>query len=119
GGQLVAQCGGAGNVANVVAALAAVGETWNPWHFATAGEATNRLAAHGFTAVRTWLHDETATFETRMELEEFLSTVILGANLQRLPAAERPDFVHRVADALGEPIIHYVRLNMVAVAGNA
>jgi trans-aconitate 2-methyltransferase len=117
GGQLVTQCGGAGNVGNVVAALAAVGERWHPWHFATAEEAAARLAGHGFTDVRTWLHDETVRFEDNGPLEEFLGTVVLGAHLERMPSEDRPGFVRRVVGALPAPVIHYVRLNMVARAG--
>lgn len=114
-GQLVAQCGGAGNVANVVGALATVGETWHPWHFATAEEAADRLTANGFTDVRAWLHDETTAFEPGPPLEEFLATVVLGSHLERLAPEHRPPFVRRVADALPGPVIDYVRLNLLAV----
>ena len=39
GGRLVAQCGGAGNVARLREAIAATGETWEgPWTFATPEE---------------------------------------------------------------------------------
>ncbi|MFN2608853.1 MAG: trans-aconitate 2-methyltransferase [Acidimicrobiales bacterium] len=115
GGQLVAQCGGAGNVGRVVVALADIGESWHPWVFPSAEEAAARLESNGFASVRTWLHDESATFETRAALEEFLATVVLGAHLHRLAAEERQPFVGRVAGALPGPTIDYVRLNMLAV----
>jgi trans-aconitate 2-methyltransferase len=44
----------------------------------------------------------------------FLRTVVLGAHVERLPAAERDAFVHAVAERLPEPLIDYVRLNIVA-----
>jgi len=59
GGRLVAQCGGAGNIASVLAALADVGDAWaGPWTFATPADTAIRLAASGYTAIETWLHEE-------------------------------------------------------------
>jgi len=125
GGQLVAQCGGAGNVASVIRVMDSLGVTWNPWHFATPEEATGRLEAAGFASVRAWLHDEPTAFETGDQppgggtqspaLEEFLATVILGDHLERLPPEQRRAFVASVAAGLTEPVIDYVRLNLLAV----
>jgi trans-aconitate 2-methyltransferase len=115
GGQLVAQCGGAGNVASVVQAMATLGVTWNPWQFATPAETTRRMEAAGFESVRAWLHDEPTAFEPGAPLEEFLSTVVLGAHLEGLRPAERQPFVRSVTAALPGPVIDYVRLNLVAV----
>jgi len=115
GGQLVAQCGGAGNIASVIRAMDAVGVTWLPWHFATPDEATRRLEASGFEAVRAWLHDEPTAFDPGAPIEEFLATVVLGAHLERLPPPERQAFVSSVATGLTEPVIDYVRLNLLAV----
>jgi trans-aconitate 2-methyltransferase len=121
GGQLVAQCGGAGNVASVVAALESLGETVNPlhgaghpWNFATVDDTRDRLAAAGFTDVQTWITEEPTPFEQGPPLEEFLGTVVLGCHLERLPSADRPAFVKRVAAALPSPVLDYVRLNIVA-----
>ena len=60
GGRLVAQCGGAGNVATVQAAIDAVAEPalagWaGPWTFASPEETTARLERSGFTDARAWL----------------------------------------------------------------
>jgi trans-aconitate 2-methyltransferase len=114
GGQLVAQCGGAGCIASVIDAIRAAGETWTPWHFAGAASMQSRLEHAGFTDVQTWLHDEPAVFERGPALEEFLATVILGAHLERRAPEEHAAFVRAVADALPEPAIDYVRLNIVA-----
>ncbi|HYT25444.1 MAG TPA: hypothetical protein VEP73_03035 [Actinomycetota bacterium] len=51
-------------------------------------------------------------------------TVILREALAGLPAAERPAFVHAVAERLpgareGRPEIDYVRLNVTARRGSA
>jgi trans-aconitate 2-methyltransferase len=115
GGQLVAQCGGAGNIASVIAALPPAADGWNgPWNFAGPEETRRRLEAAGFTNVRTWLHDEPTPLEPGEPLETFLATVILGAHLDRLPVEARPDYVKGVAARLPKPEIDYVRLNMVA-----
>ncbi|MDQ6796587.1 MAG: class I SAM-dependent methyltransferase, partial [Actinomycetota bacterium] len=115
GGQLVAQCGGAGNIASVIRVMDAVGVNWHPWHFAHPEEATQRLEASGFESVRAWLHDEPTAFEPGAPLEEFLATVVLGAHLERLPPEEQLPFVRSVAVGLAEPVIDYVRLNLLAV----
>lgn len=115
GGRLVAQCGGAGNIGAVRAAIAAAGEPWaGPWVFATPDETRARLEAAGFRDVETWLHDETASFDPGEPFREYLRTVVLGSHLERLPAGRREAFVDAVAAGLPEPVIDYVRLNMLA-----
>ena len=115
GGWLVAQCGGAGNIASVLAVLAQVGDGWlGDKHFATPLETARRLDAAGYVDIECWLSDEPTRFEAGEPFESFLRTVILGAHLERLPADERDGFVHEVAERLGEPAIDYVRLNITA-----
>ena len=113
GGRLVAQCGGAGNIASVRRVVAGLGETWpGPWTFATAEETATRLAASGFIEVETWLHEEPTPIPPGEPIETFLATVILRSHLDRMPEEERAEFVTRVADGLPEPQIDYVRLNI-------
>ena len=115
GGRLVAQCGGAGNIATVRAALAGIGQDgYDPWTFATPGETEARLRAAGFTAIETWLNDEPTPLAPGAPLHEFLRTVVLGAHVARLPDPERDPFVASVAERLPAPAIDYVRLNIVA-----
>jgi trans-aconitate 2-methyltransferase len=115
GGWLVAQCGGAGNIATVQRALEAVGDGWlGPAHFETVLDTTQRLDAAGFVDVECWLQDEPTWFEPGEPLETYLRTVILGAHLERLPTGARDAFVHEVAERLPEPLIDYVRLNITA-----
>jgi trans-aconitate 2-methyltransferase len=117
GGQLVAQCGGAGNVANVAEAVARVGhpalDGWaGPWNFAGARETRERLRRAGFADVWTWLQPWPVTPD---DPRTFVSTVILGAHLDRLPEADREPFVDAVMGELGEPlVVGYVRLNLLA-----
>lgn len=115
GGRLVAQCGGAGNIANVQRALATIGDGWlGDVHFETPLATTRRLDAAGFVDIECWLTDEPTRFEPGEPYETYLRTVVLGAHLERLPPSEHDPFVRAVADAIGEPVIEYVRLNMLA-----
>ncbi|MGI8809145.1 MAG: class I SAM-dependent methyltransferase [Acidimicrobiales bacterium] len=118
GGRLVAQCGGAGNIASVRRAVADLGESWpGPWTFATPEETAARLEAAGFVDVQAWLHDEPTPIEAGEAMETYLATVILRAHLDRMPEAERASFVGRVAERLAGSEIDYVRLNIVARSG--
>jgi trans-aconitate 2-methyltransferase len=116
GGRLVAQCGGAGNVASVHAAAAELlDDGWDgPWNFATPEETTARLTAAGFVDIETWLHDEPTPIEPGEPMETFLSTVILRNHVARVPEPERARFVRRVAERLPDSTIDYVRLNILA-----
>ncbi len=118
GGRLVAQCGGKGNIATVLRAIAAAGDPWpGPWTMAGPAETRRRLEAAGFTSVKTWLHDEPTQIERGEPLREYLRTVILGAHLERLPEDRRGAFVDAVAAGLPDGVIDYVRLNIVATRG--
>jgi trans-aconitate 2-methyltransferase len=115
GGWLVAQCGGAGNIARVMAALATIGDGWlGAKRFETPMATTRRLHAAGYVDIECWLSDEPTRFEPGEPFETFLRTVVLGGHLERLPENERDGFVHAVAAALDEPVIDYVRLNITA-----
>ncbi len=114
-GWLVAQCGGAGNIANVHRALAGIGDGWlGDVHFETPRDTARRLDAAGYTDVECWLTDEPTRFEAGEPFETYLRTVVLGSHLARMPASGHAEFVHEVATRIGEPVIDYVRLNIVA-----
>jgi trans-aconitate 2-methyltransferase len=114
-GRLVAQCGGVGNIASIQAVLATIGDGWlGEAHFETPEATERRLAAAGFVDIQTWLQPEPTRFESGEPFETYLRTVVLGGHMARLPAAERSSFVAEVAARLGEPLIDYVRLNIVA-----
>ena len=115
GGRLVAQCGGAGNIASVQRVLAGLGDGWlGPVHFASPMDTVRRLDLAGFVDIECWLSDEPTRLEPGEPFETFLRTVILGAHLDRLPEDEREPFVKAVARGLPEPVIDYVRLNILA-----
>ena len=115
GGLLVAQCGGAGNVATLLATALAVAPDFSREHnFQTAEATRERLERSGFTEVETWLSDEPTRFEPGEPFEAFLETVCLRAYLDRLPPDGRQAFVREVANRMPEPVLDYVRLNIVA-----
>jgi trans-aconitate 2-methyltransferase len=125
GGQFVAQCGGAGNVASVEEVLARVGAEepfapffagWpGPWNFAGADETAARLRRAGFDVQDCWLQDWPVVPD---HPREFLETVVLGSHLEQLPERLREAYVDRVSGALPDPpTLDYVRLNFIARRG--
>ncbi len=124
GGRLAAQCGGAGNIdefrragAEVAARApyAAHFEAFDqPWNYAGAEQTEVRLRAAGFAEVRCWLEPWEVL---PPEPEEFARTILLGAQLERLPEALREPFLADVLAAAGAPLrLGYVRLNIEADA---
>jgi trans-aconitate 2-methyltransferase len=124
GAPFVAQCGGRGNIASVVAVVhdvaarepfAASFAGWaGPWNFAGPEETVPRLERAGFAVDRVWLN---ASPQRPPETREFLRTVSLGAHLERLAPALRDPFLDAVLEGLGpDPVHDYVRLNIVATA---
>jgi trans-aconitate 2-methyltransferase len=115
GGWLIAQCGGAGNIGRIKRALATIDDGWlGPAHYEKPLATTRRLERAGYVDVECWLSDEPTRFGPGEPFEAYLRTVVLGAHLERLPADQHVAFVHAVADAVGEPVIDYVRLNITA-----
>jgi trans-aconitate 2-methyltransferase len=118
GGWLVAQCGGAGNIASIQRVLATIGDGWlGAVHFETVLATTRRLDAAGYVDIECWLTDEPTRFEPGEPFETYLRTVVLGAHLERLPPEDHDAFVAAVAagaGGAGEPLLDYVRLNIVA-----
>jgi trans-aconitate 2-methyltransferase len=105
GGRLVAQCGGHGNIAKVVAA---VPDRTSPWLYATPEDTERRLRGAGFTEARAWLEPKPTTVA---DPEAYVATVCLHGHPQ---AAE---LAPRVVEALGDPpVLDYVRLNIEARA---
>jgi trans-aconitate 2-methyltransferase len=120
GGRLIAQCGGAGNVADFLAASRAVSDEppyaeqlagWTgPWNFAGAEETAARLERAGFTEVETWLASSSVV---PSDPPSFVRTVCLGPHLEQLPEDLHTSFVEEVLRRSG-PRLDYVRLNIAA-----
>jgi trans-aconitate 2-methyltransferase len=119
GGRLVAECGGQGNIAGVVAAIREVRGDGGPavWNFAGIDDTRRRLERAGFTDIEVALLPDPARLQAGEQLHSYLATVVLGSHLDRLPAAERDEFVRAVAAKLPEPVVGYVRLAISARRG--
>jgi trans-aconitate 2-methyltransferase len=117
GGRLAAQCGGAGNIANVQQAIDAVDHPtlrgWaGPWNYADPQITKQRLEQAGFKDVWTWLQPWPVD---PPDPREYFATIILGSHLERLPLDEQMPFVDDVLAELEQPVrANYVRLNILA-----
>jgi trans-aconitate 2-methyltransferase len=122
GGRLVAQCGGLGNIDSFRALAEAVAHEqpfapyfadWTkPWNYAGAEDTAVRLQRAGFTEIETWLEPKPVTLA---DARPFVSTVCLVRHLDPLPDDLREQFIDRVLERAGNPVVlEYVRLNMVA-----
>jgi trans-aconitate 2-methyltransferase len=115
GGRLVAQCGGAGNLATVVRALEELGAApFTGKVFATRERTENRLRAAGFAQAECWLHAEPTPFETLEGLETFMRTVVLRDHVGSMTDGDADEFAHAVATRLPRLELDYVRLNIDA-----
>lgn len=124
GGQLVAQCGGEGNIDVLRGVAHAILERepyaehfrdWQaPWNYAGPEITHERLLGAGFASAECWLAPAPQQPE---HPREFLSSIVLGPHFQQLPEDLREPFMDTVLAELGEPVVvDYVRLNIDAVA---
>ncbi len=128
GGRLVAQCGGAGNIARTLSVAEEVAAS-PPYAralrdmpeqhlFADHVSTVTRLRRAGFEDAHAWLEEAPAYFPDPGAAAEFLAAVVLRRHVALL-GPERGDLLCRaVAERLVEPggrvVIDYVRLNMQA-----
>ena len=127
GGWLVAQCGGGPNIAALNAEAqrvmreapfaAHVGAWTGPWLFATPEETAARLREAGFVEVDTHLVEAPVTLESEDAYREFLTTVVFGTHLGRLPVDLHEPFIARLVRwSAGQETpwhLDYWRLNMI------
>ncbi len=122
GGRLVAQCGGAGNVAAHAEAIRTVAadpeyarhltRDRGLWNFASPEETEPRLRGAGFAAARCWLEPKPVQPERPLE---FLSVVTLGPIIDQLPPEKRQPYAEAVLAQHEQPLVlDYVRLNIEA-----
>jgi trans-aconitate 2-methyltransferase len=120
GGQLVAQCGGEGNIGTIRAAIGRIAPAYRelanwpgPWNFASPEQTQQRLLRAGFSQARCWREVIPVQPE---EPREYFRTLVLGAHLDRLPPEQHDAFTEAVLAELPEPHVDYVRLNIDAIA---
>jgi trans-aconitate 2-methyltransferase len=128
GGRLVAQCGGAGNLAALHARaqrlmrdprFAMYFRDWTePWNFADAASTMRRLAGAGFVDLEVFLQPAPTSFESPELYQDFIATVCVRQHLSRLGSDDRRTFLREltVAAAADSPpfTLDYWRLNMSA-----
>lgn len=128
GGRLVAQCGGAGNIAAAHAAADEVAgrapyaehlpELVREVNFADPDSTAARLRAAGFTEVQTWLHPQPTDVGPLEDGALYLKSIVLRPHIERLPADLRDPFARDAAEVMrgadGHVVVDYVRLEIRA-----
>jgi len=130
GGRLRAQCGGYGNNAHVLEAVAAIrtqerfaqhlGEFKDSKKYRTPEQAKESLERAGFVDVRAALFEAPVPFEDNDDAALYIRTILLRDHIARLPTEELRDaYAHAVVEETvrrwGAPYVaDYVRLDMWA-----
>jgi len=129
GGRLVAQCGGAGNIARLQERAATLLDSppyrgdssgWtNPWEFALPEATEARLEAAGFIDIQTSLEAAPTTFPHAAAYREFVQSVVLRAHLAAIPDDRTRltfmDTIAAQAESDDPPYtLDYWRLNLAA-----
>ncbi len=129
GGRLMAQCGGAGNLARTHARASALlrtapfarfADAWkNPWEFASADTTRKRLRDAGFAEIETSVEAAPTPFDNGEAFAEFGAAVVLRPYLALLPDARiRGEYLNELTREFArdeEPFVFdYSRLNISA-----
>ena len=128
GGWLIAQCGGGPNLLAMRQRAEALMKSEEFWRFfegwklvqnyQTDKETADRLRRTGFRDIATWLHQQDVTFPDAKTYREFLETVTLHADLERItdPVLRDRFLDLMTAQALQDPQLglDYWRLNIYA-----
>lgn len=113
------EAGGAGNIATVLAALAALADIDEravaaAWHFPDVPETGELLRRAGFVDVDVRLVPWPITFDEQDTLDDYLASVVFSARLRGVPPAERRSFARAVSSRLPGPTVDFVRLQVEA-----
>lgn len=115
GGRLVSDCGGQGQLSNVDEALVRVtGQPKRGINFAGVDDTRAALESAGWRVDRVELRPDPLRLDDPELLETYLGVVCLGSYLAELEPDEQRPFVARVAQAMPEPVVDYVRLEIEA-----
>lgn len=108
GGIISVDCGGAGNIDRILAAVTVEGVDAHlpTWYYAGAGDTERLLRTVGLDPLLVRLRPAPAHFDDRRTFEAYLQTLILHRC--------SPDEVARVADHIPEYVVDYVRLEFTA-----
>jgi trans-aconitate 2-methyltransferase len=129
-GWLHAQCGGGTNLGRLRQRLRAVsqvpelsrwlGEFAEPWFFSDSESAAARLAAAGFTNIKTELQPASYSARNGEEFQDYMRTFVLHRHLELLPDEQLQSiFLQKLDDAsaVDDPpwTLDYTRLNLRAL----
>ena len=116
GARLTSDCGGQGQLSVLDAALVEVtGQPKIATAFKGVAETRASLDAAGFDVEDVRLREDPQRFQDAARLEAYLAAVNLSGYLADLPAEQHAAFVRRVREAMTEPVLDYVRLEIDAV----
>jgi trans-aconitate 2-methyltransferase len=116
GARLTTDCGGQGQLAVMNAALRRVtGDGRIDTAFRGVDETRASLEGAGFDVDDVRLRPDPLRLEDPALMERYLATVNLSGMLSTMPAEEHEPFVRSVREAMSEPVIDYVRLEIDAV----
>lgn len=122
GGRFVAEFGGRGNIAKLMAGVRAeTGVDTNPWYFPSLGEYATLLERHGFRVTHGFEIDRDTELEGDNGIEEWLR-MFGDALLEPVPRGERAAATARIVERL-RPVLYrdgkwwadYVRLRVRGV----
>jgi trans-aconitate 2-methyltransferase len=122
GGQMEAQCGGEGNVAEFERAIEGVAgdqrfapylrDLGRPWNFASVGDTEGHLARAGFDVRRVWLENRPVE---PPDPKAYVRATAVARHLDRLPGEVHDEFIDAVLGSMLRPLrLEYVRLNISA-----
>ena len=130
-GKLLIQCGGNGNLQNVISVFNKVKDLtifkryfsdWKkPWNFAKPESTNSLLEELGYRDITAYLFDAPVNFKDKESFLTYLRTVVLGPYLKHLPSEQLKDsFLTEIANHIEMNYpqlmwkLDYVRLNILA-----
>lgn len=125
GGRFIAEFGGKGNIASVMAALRAIlgpsADERSPWYYPSVGEYAPLLERHGFEVSSASLFDRPTPLEGEDGLESWLR-MFTGSYFRELPPEAAANFIRQLVDTLrpalyrdGVWTVDYRRLRVACV----
>jgi hypothetical protein len=119
GGTLATQSGGEGSILEIRTILTKLGVVWEPMNNSAHGsDTTAALAAAGCAGVECWMTNEPVEFDDVAALQAYILDGVIAPYVSDRPPQERLRLANEVTRQLDAPILHFVRLNVRAVAGS-